>query len=41
MEALVKFVDYNDYNEGISRAEQEARTARKSLASGVFDDMDC
>ncbi len=41
MEALVKFVDYNDYDEGISRAEQEARTARKSLASGVFDDMDC
>ena len=41
MEPLVQFVDYNDYDQGVTRAEQEARTARKSLASGVFDDMDC
>jgi hypothetical protein len=40
MEPLVKFVDRNDYDQGVTRAEQEARTARKSLASGVFDDMD-
>lgn len=40
MEPLVRFVDYNDYDRGVTRAEQEARTARKSLASGVFDDMD-
>jgi thymidylate synthase ThyX len=37
---LLQFVDYNDYDQGISRADQEARTARKSLASGVFDDLD-
>jgi hypothetical protein len=40
MGPLVKFVDHNDYDQGVTRAEQEARTARKSLASGVFDDMD-
>jgi len=40
MEPILRFVDYNDYDQGITRAEQEARTARKSLASGVFDDMD-
>lgn len=40
MEPVLKFVDYNDYDGGITRAEQEARTARKSLASGVFDDQD-
>lgn len=40
MAEILKFVDYNDYDGGITRAEQEARTARKSLATGVFDDMD-
>ena len=40
MEPILKFVDHNDYDDGIARAEQEARTARKSLAKGVFDDMD-
>ena len=40
MEPVLKFVDYNDYDQGITRAEQEARTARKSLSTGVFDDMD-
>ena len=40
MEPVLRFVDYNDYDQGITRAEQEARTARKSLATGVFDDMD-
>ena len=40
MSAMLRFVDYNDYDQGITRAEQEARTARKSLATGVFDDMD-
>jgi thymidylate synthase ThyX len=40
MKSVLKFVDYNDYDQGITRAEQEARTARKSLATGVFDDMD-
>ena len=40
MESILKFVDYSDYDQGITRAEQEARTARKSLATGVFDDMD-
>jgi thymidylate synthase ThyX len=40
MEPVLKFVDHNDYDGGITRAEQEARTARKSLAAGVFDDMD-
>jgi len=40
MEPVLKFIDYNDYDQGITRAEQEARTARKSLATGVFDDMD-
>jgi thymidylate synthase ThyX len=40
MEPVFKFVDHNDYDGGITRAEQEARTARKSLAAGVFDDMD-
>ena len=40
MAEVLKFVDHNDYDGGITRAEQEARTARKSLASGVFDDMD-
>jgi thymidylate synthase ThyX len=40
MEAVLKFVDYNDYDQSIARADQEARTARKSLAAGVFDDMD-
>lgn len=40
MEPVLRFVDTNDYDGGITRAEQEARTARKSLASGIFDDMD-
>tara|TARA_B100000686_G_scaffold301578_2_gene336982 strand:- start:4802 stop:6457 length:1656 start_codon:yes stop_codon:yes gene_type:complete len=40
MKPLFNFVDYNDYDDGIARAEQEARTARKSLTKGVFDDMD-
>ena len=40
MEPVLRYVDHNDYDQGITRAEQEARTARKSLASGVFDDMD-
>ena len=40
MEPVLKFVDYADHDGGITRAEQEARTARKSLAAGVFDDMD-
>jgi thymidylate synthase ThyX len=40
MAPVLRFVDHNDYDQGITRAEQEARTARKSLASGVFDDMD-
>jgi len=40
MEPVLKFVDYNDYDGGITRADQEARTARKSLSVGVFDDMD-
>ena len=40
MKSMLRFVDYNDYDQGITRAEQEARTARKSLATGVFDDMD-
>ncbi len=41
MEPVLKFVDYNDYDSGITRADQEARTARKSLASNLFDDQDC
>ncbi len=41
MEPVLKFVDYNDYDGGITRADQEARTARKSLASNLFDDQDC
>ncbi len=40
MAPVLQFVDHNDYDGGIARAEQEARTARRSLASGVFDDMD-
>jgi thymidylate synthase ThyX len=40
MEPILKFVDYNDYDQSIARADQEARTARKSLSAGVFDDMD-
>ncbi|MBI5427773.1 MAG: FAD-dependent thymidylate synthase [Nitrospinae bacterium] len=40
MKAVLRFVDENDYDQGIARAEQEARTARKSLATGVFDDLD-
>ena len=40
MEPVLKFVDYNDYDQSIARADQEARTARKSLSAGVFDDMD-
>lgn len=40
MEPVLKFVDHADYDGGITRAEQEARTARKNLAAGVFDDMD-
>lgn len=40
MKAALQFVDESDYDQGISRAEQEARTARKSLITGVFDDMD-
>ena len=40
MEPVLQFVDYNDYDGGITRADQEARTARKSLASNLFDDQD-
>ena len=40
MKPVLQFVDEQDYDQGISRAEQEARTARKSLTTGVFDDMD-
>ncbi len=40
MAPVLKFVDYNDYDQSIARADQEARTARKSLSAGVFDDMD-
>ncbi|MBT5026914.1 MAG: hypothetical protein HOM97_00835, partial [Nitrospina sp.] len=40
MEPVLRFVDYNDYDGGITRADQEARTARKSLASNLFDDLD-
>jgi thymidylate synthase ThyX len=40
MKPMFEFVDHNDYGNGITRAEQEARTARKSLTTGVFDDMD-
>ncbi|CAI2719202.1 FAD-dependent thymidylate synthase [Nitrospina watsonii] len=40
MEPVLRYVDHNDYDQSITRAEQEARTARKSLTTGVFDDMD-
>ncbi len=40
MEPILQFVDHNDYDGGITRADQEARTARKSLASNLFDDQD-
>jgi len=40
MEPVLQFVDYNDYDGGITRADQEARTARKSLTSNLFDDQD-
>ncbi|MFQ5672946.1 MAG: FAD-dependent thymidylate synthase [Nitrospinales bacterium] len=40
MGPVLQFVDNEDYDDGIARAQQEARTARKSLVSGVFDDMD-
>jgi len=40
MAPVLQFVDNNDYDGGVTRAEQEARTAFKSLATGVFDDMD-
>ena len=40
MQPVLKFVDYNDYDGGITWADQEARTARKSLAKGIFDDSD-
>jgi thymidylate synthase ThyX len=40
MAPVLQFVDNNDYGGGVTRAEQEARTALKSLATGVFDDMD-
>ncbi len=40
MAPVLQFVDHNDYDQSIARAEQEARTARKSLAAGVFDDQD-
>lgn len=40
MGPVLQFVDYNDYDGGITRADQEARTARKSLASNLFDDQD-
>jgi len=40
MQPVLQFVDNGDYDDGIARAQQEARTARKSLVSGVFDDMD-
>ena len=40
MEPVLRFVDHKDYDDGIARAEQEARTARKSLSTGLFDDID-
>ena len=40
MEPVLQFVDYNDYDGGITRADQEACTARKSLASNLFDNLD-
>ena len=40
IKSVLQFVDNKDYDDGIARALQEARTARKSLATGVFDDMD-
>ncbi|MEC7641079.1 MAG: FAD-dependent thymidylate synthase [Nitrospinota bacterium] len=40
MQPVLQFVDNKDYDDGIARAQQEARTARKSLATGVFDDID-
>ena len=40
MEPVLQFVDYNDYDGGITRADQEAHTARKSLTSNLFDDQD-
>jgi len=40
MGPVLRYVDYNDYDGGITRADQEARTARKSLAKGIFDDSD-
>jgi len=40
MEPVLQFVDYNDYDGGITRADQEARTARKSLATNLFDNED-
>ncbi|MFQ5481437.1 MAG: FAD-dependent thymidylate synthase [Nitrospinaceae bacterium] len=40
MEPVLRFVDHKDYDGSLTRAEQEARTARKSLATGLFDDQD-
>ncbi len=40
MKSILQFVDYNDYDGGITRADQEARTARKSLASNLPDNQD-
>ena len=40
MESVLRYVDYNAYDGGITRADQEARTARKSLAKGIFDASD-
>lgn len=40
MEKLLCFVDYNDYEDKIARAEAEAKTAYKSLVSGVENKAD-
>jgi len=39
MEPFVQFVGNNDYDGCITCADQEARTARKSLAFNLFDQM--
>ncbi len=40
MEPLLRFVDYSDEGNKIARAEAEARTAYKSLVTGVSNDTD-
>jgi hypothetical protein len=39
MEQFLQFAGNNDYDGGITCADQEARAARKSLASNLFDQM--